>query len=126
MADIKSSPKDIPTYEKDVPGYDLAEDSDGGLVAKGSELHRTLSGRQIQMITIGGSIGTALFVSIGSGLVQGGPASLLIAFTLYSCWLALVNNCMAEMSVCVVCSLLSLQVWLLMKTRFLCLSVVAS
>lgn len=51
------------------------------------------------MITIGGSIGTALFVSIGSGLVQGGPGSLLIAFIIYSCWLALVNNCMAEMTV---------------------------
>lgn len=51
------------------------------------------------MITIGGSIGTALFVSIGSGLVQGGPGSLVIAFTMYCCWLAAVNNCMAEMTV---------------------------
>lgn len=51
------------------------------------------------MITIGGSIGTALFVSIGSGLVQGGPGSLLIAFTLYCFFLAAVNNCMAEMAV---------------------------
>ncbi|KAK5996974.1 General amino acid permease AGP2 [Cladobotryum mycophilum] len=43
--------------------------------------------------------GTALFVSIGGGLVQGGPASLLLAFTLYSMVLALVNNCVAEMTV---------------------------
>src|SRR4051812_24885968 len=32
------------------------------------------------VIAIGGSIGTALFVSIGSGLTQGGPGSLFIAF----------------------------------------------
>lgn len=103
MADIKSSPRDVSPYEKDVPAYDVAEDSDGPLVSSSGDLHRTLSGRQIQMITIGGSIGTALFVSIGSGLVQGGPGSLLIAFTMYSCWLALVNNCMAEMAVCISC-----------------------
>lgn len=102
MGEIKDSPRDSSPYEKDVPVYEIADDSDG--VANGHEagdgLHRNLSGRQIQMITIGGSIGTALFVSIGSGLVQGGPGSLLIAFAMYSCWLALVNNCMAEMAVC--------------------------
>lgn len=62
-------------------------------------LKRHLSGRQIQMIAIGGSIGTALFVSIGSGLLQGGPGSLLIAFTLYCFFMGAVNNCMAEMAV---------------------------
>lgn len=62
-------------------------------------LHRTLSSRQIQMMAIGGSIGTALFVSIGSGLLQGGPGSLFLAFAIYSSFLALVNNCMAEMVV---------------------------
>ncbi|KAG9242132.1 amino acid transporter-like protein, partial [Calycina marina] len=51
------------------------------------------------MITIGGSIGTALFVTIGTGLTHGGPGSLLLGFILYSCFLGLVNNCMAEMSV---------------------------
>lgn len=62
-------------------------------------LQRHLGKRQIQMIAIGGTIGTALFVSIGGGLVKGGPGSLLIAYTLYSCLLALVNNCIAEMVV---------------------------
>lgn len=62
-------------------------------------LQRHLGNRQIQMIAIGGSIGTALFVSIGSGLMNGGPGSLLIGFTAYSGLLALVNNCMAEMAV---------------------------
>lgn len=32
---------------------------------------------------IGGTIGTALFVSIGRGVLNGGPGSLFIAFTLW-------------------------------------------
>ncbi|KAF4974860.1 hypothetical protein FZEAL_8289 [Fusarium zealandicum] len=61
-------------------------------------LHRLLNNRQIQLIAIGGSIGTALFVTIGSGLAQGGPAGLFLAYTLYSGVLALVNNSIAEMT----------------------------
>ncbi|EOD53019.1 putative general amino acid permease agp2 protein [Neofusicoccum parvum UCRNP2] len=62
-------------------------------------LHRSLSNRQIQWIAIGGSIGTALFVSIGYGLIEGGPGSLFIAFAVYSCMLGLVNSSLAEMVV---------------------------
>lgn len=61
-------------------------------------LHRRLENRQIQLIAIGGSIGTALFISIGEGLHKGGPGSLLIAYAVYSIMLSLVNNCIAEMS----------------------------
>ncbi|KAF4951298.1 hypothetical protein FSARC_12947 [Fusarium sarcochroum] len=61
-------------------------------------LHRRLNNRQIQLIAAGGSIGTALFISIGGGLAKGGPGSLLIAYTLYSLVLALVNNSIAEMN----------------------------
>jgi yeast amino acid transporter len=63
------------------------------------QLQRRLGNRQIQLIAIGGSIGTAVFVSINAGLARGGPASLLIAYTIYSCFLGLINNCMAEMTV---------------------------
>ncbi|KAG6004268.1 hypothetical protein E4U21_001280 [Claviceps maximensis] len=73
----------------------------GELVNDGNSdgLHRKLNNRQIQLVAIGGSIGTALFVSIGTGLAKGGPGSLLIAFTLYSLVLACVNNSVAEMTV---------------------------
>ena len=64
-----------------------------------SGLHRTLGNRQIQLIAIGDSIGTAIFVTIGFALNQAGPASLLIAFVLHNIVLAMVNNCMAEMTV---------------------------
>lgn len=61
-------------------------------------LQRHLGNRQIQLIAIGGSIGTALFVSIGTGLYNGGPGSLFLAFSIQSIVLAMVNNCIAEMS----------------------------
>lgn len=70
----------------------------GQVYDNADHLQRKLGNRQIQLIAIGGSIGTALFVSIGGGLAKGGPASLLLAYTIYSCMLGLVNNCMAEMA----------------------------
>ncbi|KAI1614996.1 AAT family amino acid transporter [Exophiala viscosa] len=70
----------------------------GEISDNADKLQRRLNNRQIQLIAIGGSIGTALFVSIGSGLAKGGPLSLLLAYTIYSGLLGLVNNCMAEMA----------------------------
>lgn len=62
-------------------------------------LQRRLSIRQIQLLAIGGTIGTALFVNIGNGLKDGGPLSLLLGWSLYSGLLALINNGITEMTV---------------------------
>ncbi|KAK5113693.1 hypothetical protein LTR62_003320 [Meristemomyces frigidus] len=70
-----------------------------GVHENADQLHRRLGNRQIQLIAIGGSIGTALFVSIGSGLHHGGPGSLFIAYTIYAIMLGFVNNCITEMTV---------------------------
>ncbi|KAI1458943.1 amino acid permease/ SLC12A domain-containing protein [Annulohypoxylon moriforme] len=67
--------------------------------ADNDQLKRHLGNRQIQLIAIGGSIGTAVFVSISTGLVAGGPGSLFIAYSFYSMMMGLVNNSMAEMAV---------------------------
>lgn len=77
---------------------DTQSDTNGTTEAV-DHLARKLSLRQVQMMTIGGSIGTALFVSIGTGLLQAGPGSLLIAFLIYGTVFAAVINCMAEMSI---------------------------
>ncbi|KAI0880484.1 amino acid permease/ SLC12A domain-containing protein [Annulohypoxylon maeteangense] len=66
-------------------------------VSAENQLLRHLGNRQIQLIAIGGSIGTALFVSIGGGLAKGGPGSLLIGYTIYAIMVGMVNNSMAEM-----------------------------
>jgi amino acid transporter len=70
----------------------------GHVTDNSDDLQRHLGNRQIQLIAIGGSIGTALFVSIGGALNKGGPLGLLIAYAGYSCIIALVNNAMAEMA----------------------------
>ncbi|KAM6500245.1 general amino acid permease AGP2 [Amanita muscaria] len=61
------------------------------------QTHRRLKPRHIELIGIGGTIGTVLFVQIGAGLTKGGPASLLLAFMLWSTVVLAVNNCSSEM-----------------------------
>ncbi|TFK30177.1 general amino acid permease AGP2 [Coprinopsis marcescibilis] len=61
------------------------------------QTHRNLKNRHIQLIGIGGTIGTALFVQIGSGLTKGGPASLFLAFTIWCTFVMAINNCLCEM-----------------------------
>ncbi|KAF2870527.1 histidine permease [Massariosphaeria phaeospora] len=70
----------------------------GSFSDNADDLQRHLGNRQIQLIAIGGSIGTALFVSIGGALNKGGPGSVFLAYTLYCCLMGLVNNSVAEMS----------------------------
>ncbi|KAK3390313.1 putative carnitine transport protein [Podospora didyma] len=66
-------------------------------VSVGDNTHRTLKSRHIQLIGIGGTIGTALYVQIGRGLIQGGPASLFLAFTIWCTFILAITLCMAEM-----------------------------
>ncbi|KAH8665946.1 hypothetical protein BGZ60DRAFT_59357 [Tricladium varicosporioides] len=54
--------------------------------------HRQLRPRHIQLIGIGGTIGTALYVQIGHGLLNGGPASLFLAFTIWCTFILAVTN----------------------------------
>ncbi|KAL4869471.1 hypothetical protein BDV12DRAFT_82056 [Aspergillus spectabilis] len=91
MSSKEDSEKNTPEYGPEI----RAE----AVTATASGLHRRLNNRHIQLITIGGGIGTAIFVSIGAALAKGGPGSLFIAYTIYCCFLAMVNNCLTEMSI---------------------------
>ncbi|KAJ5242404.1 General amino-acid permease GAP2 [Penicillium citrinum] len=64
-----------------------------------SPLQRRLKGRHLQMIAIGGSIGTGLFVGSGSVLATGGPASLIIAYCLIGIMLYCTVHALGEMAV---------------------------
>ncbi|THW72925.1 amino acid permease [Aureobasidium pullulans] len=64
-----------------------------------SGLARHLKGRHLQMIAIGGSIGTGLFVGSGSALANGGPASLLIAYGIIGIMLYCTVHALGEMAV---------------------------
>ncbi|KAJ2976009.1 hypothetical protein NUW58_g8199 [Xylaria curta] len=76
---------------------DRKSDSIGEVVEARDQLQRHLGNRQIQLIAIGGTIGTGLFVSIGGGLATGGPASLLLGYSLHALMVCLINNSLAEM-----------------------------
>ena len=43
-------------------------------------LQQKMKPRHLQMIAVGGSIGTGLFVGSGNALARGGPAGLLVAW----------------------------------------------
>ncbi|RDW72824.1 amino acid permease-3 [Coleophoma cylindrospora] len=45
---------------------------------------RGLTNRHVQLITIGSSIGTGMFVGIGSALARSGPLSVFLGFTFFS------------------------------------------
>ena len=93
--------KDDPYHDIETSAFkpepEVGEVGDVGQAADG--LSRQLNNRHIQLIAIGGSIGTALFVTIGNGLGAGGPASMLITWTCYCFVMACVNNCIAEMTI---------------------------
>ncbi|TQS31782.1 hypothetical protein Golomagni_07927, partial [Golovinomyces magnicellulatus] len=63
----------------------------------GDQTHRMLKSRHIQLIGIGGTIGTVLYVQIGQVLLRGGPGSLFIAFSFWCTVVLAVTLCMAEM-----------------------------
>jgi amino acid transporter len=76
---------EVAAAEKEQGRFNKEIDSDSNEIKLGSDsTHRQLRPRHIQLIGIGGTIGTALYVSIGRGLMNGGPASLFMAFTIWS------------------------------------------
>ncbi|OJJ45782.1 hypothetical protein ASPZODRAFT_160015 [Penicilliopsis zonata CBS 506.65] len=75
------------------------EDTGSVVVLNGGSLQRQLGNRHLQIIAIGGSIGTAAFVSVGTALAEGGPGSLFIAYVIYAVIMGMLNNCAAEMVV---------------------------
>ncbi|CAK7895468.1 probable lysine/arginine permease Can3p [[Candida] anglica] len=58
---------------------------------------RNLEPRHVQLIAIGGSIGTALFFTIGSSLVKGGPLGIVLAFTFWTGVIFLITTAIGEM-----------------------------
>ncbi|CAF3010196.1 unnamed protein product [Rotaria sp. Silwood2] len=74
-------------------GSKQGEDQKDNVEKGESGLHRKLKNRHLQMIAIGGSIGTGLFVGSGSALASGGPAALVLDFAIIG--FMLFNVCMA-------------------------------
>ena len=77
--------------DKVVPPGELGHDT--------SRLDRKLQGRHMQMIAIGGAIGTGLFIGSGSALATGGPAALMIGFGIVGVMLFCVIHALGELAV---------------------------
>ena len=75
---------DLPTPEIKKASHEdnSLEAAIGDRSVAADRLARKLSARQVQMIAIGGTIGTGLFLGTGKSLATGGPASMLIAYAI--------------------------------------------
>ncbi|KAL2265608.1 hypothetical protein VTJ83DRAFT_6708 [Remersonia thermophila] len=67
-------------------------------VQTGGELHRNLSGRHLNFIAVGGTIGTGFFLGMGTALAKAGPAGCLIAYVFVGSVLWCVMVCLGEMA----------------------------
>ncbi|KAI7262354.1 hypothetical protein KC345_g9451 [Hortaea werneckii] len=84
---------------------DAAKDLDVGEVvsqsqgAEDGQYRRTISSRQIHVMSLGGQIGAGIFISSGKNLRDGGPATLLLAFaTVCTCVWAMLQS-VSEMTI---------------------------
>ncbi|KAF2135712.1 uncharacterized protein K452DRAFT_238864 [Aplosporella prunicola CBS 121167] len=63
------------------------------------KLARSLQGRHMQMIAIGGSIGAGLFVGTGGALRTGGPGSLLVGFLIIGTMMMCTVHALGELAI---------------------------
>ncbi|KAF9873897.1 dicarboxylic amino acid permease [Colletotrichum karsti] len=68
-----------------------------GASAESGQLKREFKERHVSMIAVAGAIGTGLIIGSGTGLVRGGPASLLIAYTIIGAVVFFMMTALGEM-----------------------------
>lgn len=78
---------------------ELTKDDDNESQQKYGLYHRSISPRQIHMISLGGQIGAGLFISTGKNLRDGGPAGILLAFAVVCSCVFAVLQTVSEMTI---------------------------
>ncbi|GAA6027826.1 hypothetical protein JCM8097_001735 [Rhodosporidiobolus ruineniae] len=85
MSYMASTP-DVELGEKPFPPSAVRFTTDGATSGVDADdpgaVHRTLKARHLQMIALGGCLGTGLFVGAGSSLANGGPLGLFLGYSI--------------------------------------------
>lgn len=91
-----------PVEEKHIPektqSQSGSEDAGKEEAQVAPELHRKLKARHLQMIAIGGTIGTGLFIGSGGAIARSGPAGALIAYAFIGTLIYSVMMSLGEMA----------------------------
>lgn len=69
-----------------------------GTCVETDNLKREFKERHVSMIAVAGAIGTGLIIGSGTGLVRGGPASLLIAYSIIGAVVFFIMTAVGEMA----------------------------
>jgi len=85
-----------PTADQLVHG---ANDYEKSIGVSGTMLQKKFKNRHLQMIAVGGSIGTGLFIGSGSALRTGGPAGILICWAIMGAMLIVTIQNIGEMAI---------------------------
>jgi amino acid permease len=84
------------SFHSKISKHAIGDEEDVQSLQHGTQ--RGLSARHIQMISLGGAIGTGLFLSSGTNIAQAGPAGALIAYCVVGFMVYCIMTCLGEMA----------------------------
>ncbi|CAI0645905.1 unnamed protein product [Colletotrichum noveboracense] len=90
--------KSVNDAERDPSNLEATMSNAEGSPAETGQLKREFKERHVSMIAVAGAIGTGLIIGSGTGLVRGGPASLLIAYSIIGAVVFFIMTAVGEMA----------------------------